>query len=47
MKAANTAYFLENKELALRLYNRIQDDYSSSREGQNIGKYIARINAAN
>jgi len=47
MKAANTAYFLENKELALRLYTRIQDDYSSSREGQNIGKYIARINAAN
>lgn len=47
MKAANTAYFLENKELALRLYTRIQDDYSSSKEGQNIGKYIARINAAN
>ena len=25
---------------------RIQDEFSSSREGQNIGKYISRITAA-
>ena len=47
MKAANTAYFLGNKKQALSLYTRIQDDFATTREGQNIGKYIARINAAN
>jgi tetratricopeptide (TPR) repeat protein len=47
MKAANAAYSLENKKQALSLYTRIQDEFASSREGQNIGKYIARITAAN
>ena len=47
MKAANTAYSLGDKKQALSLYTRIQDDFKSSREGQNIGKYIARISAAN
>lgn len=46
MKAANAAYSLGNKEQALKLYTRIQDEFSSSREGQNIGKYISRITAA-
>ena len=47
MKAANAAYSLGNKEQALSLYTRIQDEFASSREGQNIGKYITRITAAN
>ena len=47
MKAANAAYSLGNKKQALSLYTRIQDEFSTSREGQNIGKYIARITAAN
>ena len=47
MKAANAAYSLENKKQALSLYTRIQDEFASSREGRNIGKYIARITAAN
>jgi tetratricopeptide (TPR) repeat protein len=47
MKAANAAYSLGNKEQALRLYTRIQDEFASTREGQNIGKYISRITAAN
>tara|TARA_B110000977_G_scaffold199048_1_gene285332 strand:+ start:72 stop:758 length:687 start_codon:yes stop_codon:yes gene_type:complete len=47
MKAANTAYSLGDKKQALSLYTRIQDEFKSSREGQNIGKYIARITAAN
>lgn len=46
MKAANAAYSLGDKEQALKLYTRIQDEFSSSREGQNIGKYISRITAA-
>ena len=46
MKAANAAYSLGNKDQALRLYTRIQDEFSSSREGQNISKYISRITAA-
>lgn len=47
MKAANAAYSLGNKEQALSLYTRIQDEFASTREGQNIGKYISRITAAN
>ena len=47
MKAANAAYSLGNKKQALSLYTRIQDEFSTSREGQNIGKYITRITAAN
>ena len=47
MKAANAAYSLGNKKQALSLYTRIQDEFSTSREGQNIGKYIARITASN
>ena len=47
MKAANAAYSLGNKDQALSLYTRIQDEFSTSREGQNIGKYITRITAAN
>jgi len=47
MKAANAAYSLGDKNQALSLYTRIQDEFSSSREGQNIGKYITRITAAN
>ncbi len=47
MKAANVAYSLGDKKQALSLYTRIQDEFSSSREGQNIGKYITRIRAAN
>ena len=46
MKAANAAYSLGNKDQALSLYTRIQDEFSSSREGQNISKYITRITAA-
>jgi len=46
MKAANAAYSLGNIDQALRLYTRIQDEFSSSREGQNISKYISRITAA-
>ena len=46
MKAATAAYSLGNKDQALRLYTRIQDEFSSSREGQNISKYISRITAA-
>tara|TARA_B110000438_G_C15551470_1_gene537118 strand:- start:63 stop:746 length:684 start_codon:yes stop_codon:yes gene_type:complete len=46
MKAANAAYSLGNKDQALSLYTRIQDEFSSSREGQNISKYISRITAA-
>ena len=46
MKAANTAYSLGNNEKALNLYKRIQNEFSSSREAQNIGKYISRITAA-
>jgi len=46
MKAANAAYSLGNKNQALSLYTRIQDEFSSSREGQNISKYISRITAA-
>jgi len=47
MKAANVAYSLGDKKQALSLYTRIQDEFSTSREGQNIGKYITRITAAN
>ncbi len=47
MKAANAAYSIGNKEQALSLYTRIQDEFATSREGQNIGKYISRITAAN
>ena len=47
MKAANAAYSLGNKKQALSLYTRIQDEFSASREGQNIGKYISRSTAAN
>lgn len=47
MKAANAAYALGKKDQALKMYTRIQDDYASTREGQNISKYIARVNAAN
>jgi len=46
MKAANAAYSLGNKDQALSLYTRIQDEFSSSRGGQNISKYITRITAA-
>jgi len=46
MKAANAAYSLGEKGQALSLYTRIQDEFSSSREGQNISKYISRITAA-
>ena len=46
MKAANAAYSLGKKDKALSLYNRIQNEFASSKEGQNIGKYMARINAA-
>jgi tetratricopeptide (TPR) repeat protein len=46
MKAANAAYSLGEKDQALSLYTRIQDEFSSSREGQNISKYISRITAA-
>ena len=47
MKAANAAYSLGDKKQALSLYTRIQDEFATSREGQNIGKYISRITAAN
>jgi len=47
MKAANAAYALGKKDQALEMYVRIQKDYSSTREGQNISKYIARIKASN
>lgn len=46
MKAANAAYSLGNTDQALSLYTRIQDEFASSREGQNISKYISRITAA-
>ena len=46
MKAANAAYSLGEKNKALSLYKRIQNEFASSREGQNIGKYISRITAA-
>mgnify|MGYP001231191076 CR=1 FL=1 len=46
MKAANAAYSLGKKDKALSLYKRIQNEFASTREGQNIGKYIARITAA-
>ena len=46
MKAANAAYSLGEKDQALSLYERIKNEFSSSREGQNIGKYISRITAA-
>jgi tetratricopeptide (TPR) repeat protein len=46
MKAGNAAYDLGNEDQALKLYKRIEDEFSSSREGQNISKYISRITAA-
>ena len=46
MKAANAAYSLGQKDKALSLYSRIENEFATSREGQNIGKYIARITSA-
>ena len=46
MKAANAAYSLGQKDKALSLYTRIENEFATSREGQNIGKYIARITSA-
>tara|TARA_B110000444_G_C18848658_1_gene603846 strand:+ start:2628 stop:3311 length:684 start_codon:yes stop_codon:yes gene_type:complete len=46
MKAANTAYILKKNDQALELYKRIEKDYSKTREGQNISKYISRMTAA-
>ena len=43
MKAANAAYILGYNDKALNLYQRIENDFSSSKEAQNISKYITRI----
>lgn len=43
MKAANAAYVLDQKDEALSLYKRIENEFSTSKEGQNISKYITRI----
>mgnify|MGYP001156854711 FL=1 len=42
MKQATVHELQENYDAALELYNIINDDYRSSREGQNVAKYIAR-----
>jgi len=46
MKAAKTAEALGDKNQALKLYTRIQDEFSKSREAQQVSKYISRITAA-
>jgi len=46
MKAAHTAYALDYMDQALKLYTRIQDEFSKSREAQLVSKYISRISAA-
>ena len=45
MKAANAAYLLKKNDQALDLYKRIEKDFTKTREGQNIGKYISRMTA--
>lgn len=47
MKAGNAAYTLGDYDNALELYTRIKNEFESSKEGQKIDKYIARVTAAN
>jgi tetratricopeptide (TPR) repeat protein len=47
MKAGNAAYTLGDYDNALELYMRIKNEFESSKEGQKIDKYIARVTAAN
>lgn len=44
MKAGMTYELLNEKEKALKVYKRIQDEFPSSKETQNIERYIARLN---
>lgn len=46
MKAANAAFTLGQNKKALKFYKRIQEDFSSSNEAQNIDKYIARSSSS-
>lgn len=44
MKAGMTYELLQEKEKALKVYKRIQDEFPTSKETQNIERYIARLN---
>ena len=42
MKQATVFEILDEHDKALALYNRINEEYKQSREGQNVAKYISR-----
>ena len=42
MKQATVFEILDEYDKALSLYNRINEEYRQSREGQNVAKYISR-----
>ena len=42
MKQATVLELQEDYKGALKLYNQIDSDYKTSREGQNVTKYISR-----